>query len=43
MARDHHPEKLPVLDLGEFDKPASRKAFLDHLRETAHGVAQVSV
>lgn len=38
MARDHHPKKLPVLDLGELDKPASRKTFLDHLRETAHGV-----
>jgi isopenicillin N synthase-like dioxygenase len=38
MARDHHPETLPVLDLGELDKVASRKGFLDHLRETAHGV-----
>jgi isopenicillin N synthase-like dioxygenase len=38
MAKDHHEEKLPVLDLGELDKPASRVAFLDHLRETAHGI-----
>lgn len=38
MARDHHSEKLPVLDLAELDKAGSRKAFLDHLRDTAHGI-----
>lgn len=38
MAWDQHPEKLPVLDLSELDKAADRKAFLEHLRETAHGI-----